>query len=279
MGRLHLVSGELWPVWCFFGSWCRELSQGILWPARFSLSAESACAEVGSCQVFVLPGCLQTSCSAPLELVYLENNFSSSKKILWYMQEESSWRWWLDSCLGKEMYVGAAAGYQSQAILFCSFWDCHSALCSELVPNVFWGFSLHEMRASASATNPVPFQLLCISLPWLWLCLWSYSFNSQLSPLKCLIHATHYPNPYLQPHHPMHWPHWIKSWSLSLLGLDITVQPRVLTPFLKYPAPSPTGQTPIWLPGACSNVSPFGKLCWIAWAVPIHLSKNCFIEV
>lgn len=140
MGRLHLVSGELWPVWCFFVSWCRELSQGILWPARFLLSAESACAEVGSCQVLVLPGCLQTSCSAPLELVYLENNFSSSEKILWYMQEESSWRWWLDSCLGKEMYVGAAAGRQSQAILFCSFWDCHSALCSELVPNVFWGF-------------------------------------------------------------------------------------------------------------------------------------------
>ena len=87
-----------------------------------------------------LEGCLQTSCSVSLELVYLENHFSSSKKILWYMQEESSWRWWLDSCLGKEMYVGAAAGHQSQAILFCSFWDCHSALCSELVPNIFWGF-------------------------------------------------------------------------------------------------------------------------------------------
>ena len=47
MGLLPLVSGELWPVWFFFGSWCRELSQGILWPARFLLSAESACAEVG----------------------------------------------------------------------------------------------------------------------------------------------------------------------------------------------------------------------------------------
>ena len=140
MELLPLVSGELWPVWFFFGSWCRELSQSILWPARFLLSAESACAEVGSCQVFVLPGCLQTSCSVSLGLVYLENNFGSNKNILWYMQEESSWRWWLDSCLGKEMYVGAAAGHQSQAILFCSFWDCHSALCSELVPNVFQGF-------------------------------------------------------------------------------------------------------------------------------------------
>lgn len=81
VGLLCLVYGEPWHVWFSFGSWCRELSQGTLWPASFLLSSESACAEVGSCQVLVLPGCQQqTSCSAPLELVYLGNNLGSSKE-------------------------------------------------------------------------------------------------------------------------------------------------------------------------------------------------------
>ena len=213
VGLLCLVYGEPRHVWFFFGSWCRELSQGTLWPVSFLLSAESACGEVGSCQVLVLPGChQQTSCSAPLELVYLENNLGSSKEkrsFLWYMQEESSWRWWLDSCLDKERCVGAATGHQTQAVPFWCFRGCHSALCSELVPSIFRGLPCVKWGLQHQWMYPVLFLLLCISLPWLWLCPCSHSFDCQLYPLKCLIHAAHDINLYLQPHHPMHWPHWI----------------------------------------------------------------------
>lgn len=82
LGLLPLVHGEPKPVWFFFESCCREFFQALRGQPASCFLLNLLCAEVGSCQVLVLPGCLQTPCSAPPEpaRVYWENNLGSTKE-------------------------------------------------------------------------------------------------------------------------------------------------------------------------------------------------------
>lgn len=114
------------------------------------LPAESACAEVESCQVLALLGTSKTSCSAPLELahVYLENNLGEPKKKIFPViickrnlhGDDGGIPALEESCLDTDN-----PGHQNQGIPFCSFEDRH-ALCSELVPNVLRGLPCVKCR-------------------------------------------------------------------------------------------------------------------------------------
>lgn len=95
--------------------------------------------------------------------------------------------------------------------------------------------------------------LLCISLLWLRFCPWFHSFDYHFSPLKCLIRAARDLNLYLQPHHPVLWPHWINNWSLNLLDFDIISSlplpqmPCALLHWLLYCCQEPVQMSlPLW---------------------------------
>lgn len=125
-------------------------------------------------------------------------------------------------------------------------------------------------------------------LPWLWLCLWPHSFDSQFSPLKCLIHAAHDPNLIysLQPRHPTLWPHRINNWSLNLPDLDVIVHPWVLflPPNTLHPAlpgrlwdccREPVQMSlPLWSPSESlrQHPSPFGSATTLDTFLPFVYS-------
>lgn len=113
-GWLSSTNGEPQLVWAFWLLLRRTLLGHFL-TGLFLLSAESACAEVGSCQVLCYLAASKSSGSASLVLahVYWENNSESTKEkkcFLLCMQEDSKCWWWLISAHARGLFMGVMVG-------------------------------------------------------------------------------------------------------------------------------------------------------------------------